>query len=122
MIALSLGDCSFFSAVYSRSLWIEHAPRPPAWSCHDEISYNPRMKNLLWSSIALPVVLALAALPSPAKPKVDLKDAQGQPVCTVILWEQGSSVGLQLHLYGLPPGEHAIHFHQNAKCDAPYFK
>ena len=90
--------------------------------CHDEISYNPRMKNLVWSSIALPVVLALAALPSAAKTKVELKDAQGQAVGTVIVWEQGSGVGLQLHLHGLPPGEHAIHFHQNSKCDAPDFK
>ena len=101
---------------------MEHAPRPPAWSCHDEISYNPGMKNLVWSSIALPVVLAIAALPSAAKTKVELKDAQGQAVGTVILWEQGSGVGLQLHLHGLPPGEHAIHFHQNSKCDAPDFK
>jgi Cu-Zn family superoxide dismutase len=95
---------------------------PPPWCGHDEISYNPRMKNLVWCSIALPVVLAVAALPSAAKTKVELKDAQGKAVGTVILWEQGSGVGLQLHLHGLPPGEHAIHFHQNAKCDAPDFK
>jgi len=101
---------------------MEHAPLPLAWSCHDEISYNPHMKNLVWSSVALPLVLAIAALPSAAKTKVELKDAQGKAVGTVILWEQGSAVGLQLHLHGLPPGEHAIHFHQNSKCDAPDFK
>ena len=80
------------------------------------------MKNLVWSSIALPLVLAIAALPSAAKTKVELKDAQGKAVGTVMLGEQGSGVGLQLHLHGLPPGEHAMHFHQNAKCDAPDFK
>src|SRR3982074_144130 len=95
---------------------------PPPWCGHDEISYNPRMKHPIWSSIALSVVLATAALPSAAKTKVELKDAQGKDVGTVILWEQGSGVGLQLNLHGLPPGEHAIHFHQNAKCDAPDFK
>src|ERR1700726_3865233 len=102
---------------------MRHDPRrPPAWACQDEISYNPRMKNLVWSSIALPLVLAIAALPSAAKTKVELKDAQGKAVGTVMLGEQGSGVGLQLHLHGLPPGEHAIHFHQNSKCDAPDFK
>src|ERR1700724_4710003 len=99
-----------------------YRPIPPTWSCHGEISYNPPMKNLVWSSIALPVVLAIAALPSAAKTKVELKDAQGKAVGTVLLWEQGSGVSLQLHLHGLPPGEHAIHFHQNSKCEAPDFK
>src|SRR3981081_3974663 len=88
----------------------------PAWSCHDQIGYNPRMKHLLWSSIALPVVLAITALPSAAKTKVELKDAQGKDVGTVILWEQESGVGLQLNLPGLTPGEHAIPFHPHPKA------
>src|SRR5260370_28721443 len=118
MIALFLGDCSFFSAVYSRSLWIEHAPYPPyppyppAWSGEDEIRYNPGMKNLVWSSIVLPLVLAVAALPGSAKTKLELKDAQGKVVGTVLVWEQGSGVGLQLTLHVLPPGDHALHFLQ----------
>jgi Cu-Zn family superoxide dismutase len=76
------------------------------------------MKHL----IAITVAMALSALPSAAKTKVELKDAQGKPVGSVTLWQQGPGVGLQLHLHGLPPGEHAIHFHQNGKCDAPDFK
>ena len=80
------------------------------------------MKHLAFSPIALAVLVALTALPSIAKTKVELKDAQGKDVGTVTLWQQGSGVGLQLHLHGLPPGEHAIHFHQSAKCDAPDFK
>jgi|SRR5271165_1300469 len=68
--------------------------------------------------------LTLAALPSPiaAKTTVALKDAQGNAVGDVILWDQGPGVGLELHLHGLTPGEHAIHFHQVPKCEGPDFK
>ena len=73
-----------------------------------------------------PVVLLLAALlasPSSAKTIVHLKDAQGKDVGTLALWaEKSGGVGMQLNLMNLPPGEHALHFHQNAKCEAPDFK
>src|SRR5205807_914599 len=87
-----------------------------------KLAIIPRMKHLGFSPIALTVVLAITALPSAAKTKVELKDAQGKSVGSVLLWEQGTGTGLQLQLHDLPPGEHAIHFHQTPKCDGPDFK
>jgi len=57
-----------------------------------------------------------------AKTKVELKDAQGKDVGTVVIWDQGSGVALEFELHGLTPGEHGIHFHQVPKCEAPDFK
>ena len=67
------------------------------------------------------LVVALASASS-AKILVQLRDAQGKVVGTAILWESGPGIGMELNLENLAPGVHAIHFHQNAKCDAPDFK
>lgn len=74
--------------------------------------------------VACSVLFACFALSSTslAKTKVELKDAQGKDVGSILIWDQGSSVALQLNLHDLTPGEHALHFHAVPKCEGPDFK
>jgi Cu-Zn family superoxide dismutase len=80
------------------------------------------MERLAYLTLGFLVTTLVLPSRSAAKTKVELKDAQDNPVGYVILWDKGSGVGLELHLHGLTPGEHAIHFHQAAKCETPDFK
>lgn len=72
--------------------------------------------------LAISIFLVVLAVSAAAKTVVQLKDAQGNDVGTATLSEQDGGVAIGLNLHGLPPGEHGIHFHQNAVCEAPDFK
>jgi Cu-Zn family superoxide dismutase len=52
---------------------------------------------------------------------VELKNAQGDSVGTATLTTAAQGVSIALNVKNLPPGEHAIHVHQVAKCEAPGF-
>jgi Cu-Zn family superoxide dismutase len=67
-------------------------------------------------------VCGFSAVSSAKTVKVSLVEHQGRPVGTATIKSSGTGVKIELKLHSLTPGEHAIHFHQNAQCDTPDFK
>jgi Cu-Zn family superoxide dismutase len=72
-------------------------------------------------AIAL-TLFAGSAIVSAQMKHVDLKDAKGASVgMAMISPAKGGGVSIDLDVHGLPPGEHALHFHAVPKCEGPDF-
>jgi Cu-Zn family superoxide dismutase len=81
------------------------------------------MRGIVASLAAITLAMTPMVLNAKSKKKVvELKDAKGQSVGNASISDTKEGVEIKLDLKNLPAGEHAIHFHQTAKCDAPDFK
>ena len=76
----------------------------------------------VFAAVAFIAFLGTVAVSAQMK-HVDIKDAKGNNVgMAMISPAKGGGIAVDLTLKGLPPGEHAIHLHDAAKCEGPGFK
>lgn len=76
--------------------------------------------NRIVSVLALALFVGTAAVSAQMK-HVDLKDAKGASVgMAMVSPDKAGGVSIDLDVHGLTPGEHAVHFHAVAKCEAPF--
>ena len=81
------------------------------------------MKFPLMFAALLCCMLTVEAFAKGKGTTVALKNGQGEDVGTATLSSAGKrGVKIKLDAKNLAPGEHALHFHQVPKCEAPDFK
>ena len=117
-----LYSCSCASIVAVMSRFRQHVSFP-SWHSRPILPNRVLLTLLLATFLAQSAGLALAQNDKPVKKvEVSLKDAKGDSVGSALIKPSGRGVEVKLEVKGLSAGEHALHFHQKAVCEAPDFK
>lgn len=71
---------------------------------------------------AMAVSGPVSAMENAPPAEVTIVNAEGKTIGKALLTQEGDKVAIHVEASGLSPGEHAIHIHENGKCDPPKFE
>lgn len=81
-----------------------------------------RSVGFLVCSCTVLFVAGCATGGNPKKLNVDVVNPDGDSLGVVTMEEGASGVDMTFDLEGLPPGEHAVHFHEKGSCEGSDFE
>ena len=77
-------------------------------------------RPLLFALAGSLILVVLAAAKEPNL-SIVMRNVQDEVIGSATLVAAKQGVNIRLDLTNLPPGAHALHIHQNAKCEGPSF-
>jgi Cu-Zn family superoxide dismutase len=116
-------------SVFAPVAWFEDHPTSRIlgigeWNMTNHDKAKTKLARLVLMMIVVLLIMTIAWAQSKkgVGKVVNMQDSQGKSVGTATLSPAARGVAIKLTLHDLPPGEHAIHVHQTAKCEGPAFE
>ena len=118
LLALALGLAAASGTAAQETQDTSRAPAPQV----DSTRMNTGVETGVIAPGAPDTQTVAGEIRNPETASVRFIDTQGNWIGTARLMQTSKGVLVEADIRGLPPGEHAFHFHQTGRCETPSFQ